>query len=96
MANYSLSWLKREKDELLKDRTAFASSLDILRKRVLESNETEVPRQPLLHEWSGARAVVGSLEMALHAIERTIEQMDDLIFSIESGQVPNKDEGGIN
>jgi hypothetical protein len=93
---YSLSWLKREKEELLRDRTAFATALDTIKKRVLESNELEIPRQPLLHEWSGTRAVVGSLEMALNAVERTLDEMDNLIYAIESGAVKDADEGSRN
>ena len=94
--SYSLSWLKREKDQLLRDRTAFATALDTLQKRILESNETEVPRRPLLHEWSGTRASVASLEMALHAVERTIDEMNNLIFAIESGAAKDADEGSRN
>ncbi len=99
---FSLSWLRREHEELRRDRHAFAESLDILKRRILESNETEIPRTPLLHEWSGSRAAVGSLEMALHSIERALEEVDKLIYSIEHGDTvdldaPKKaDPGGTN
>lgn len=91
MSALSLSWLKREREELRRDRYAFASALDILTKRLTESNELEIPRRPLLHEWSGSRAVVGSLELALHAVERTLNEMDDMIHSIEEGKVVDAD-----
>ncbi len=91
MQGYSLSWLRREREELLRDRYAFATSLDILQKRILESNDTDVPRRPLLHEWSGSRASVGSLEMALHAIERTLDETNQLILAIENGEVLDTD-----
>jgi hypothetical protein len=91
MQAHSLSWLRRELEELRRDRYAFASALDILQRRLLESNETEIPRRPLLHEWSGSRAVVGSLEMALHAVERTLEEAIQLIDSIERGEAVNTD-----
>lgn len=91
MQGYSLSWLQREREELRRDRHAFASSLDIMQRRIVESNETEIPRRPLLHEWSGTRAVVGSLEMSLHAVERTLEEVNNLIDAIEKGDVPNLD-----
>jgi hypothetical protein len=43
MQGYSLSWLMREREELRRDRYSFASALDILKKRIIESNETEIP-----------------------------------------------------
>lgn len=91
MESYSLSWLRKEREELLRDRYAFASALGILEKRILESNEVEIPRRPLLHEWSGSRATVGSLELALHAIERTLDQVNQLILSIEHGEALDAD-----
>jgi hypothetical protein len=91
MSGYSLSWLMREREELQRDRYAFASALDTLKKRILESNETDIPRRPLLHEWSGTRAAVGSLEMALHATERALEETNQLILAIENGEELNSD-----
>lgn len=91
MEAYSLSWLKLELKELRKDRHAFASALDYLQQRVIESNETDIPRRPLLHEWSGTRAAIGSLEMALHAIERTIGELDRLIYSINNREIIDLD-----
>lgn len=102
MEGFSLSWLRREREEIRRDRHAFAACLDILQKRILESNETEIPRRPLLHQWSGTRAVVGTLELSLHAIERTIQEMDQLIQDVESGKIPDLDApqketpGGMN
>ncbi len=91
MTGFSLSWLQREREELRRDRHAFAESLDILKRRILESNETDIPRQPLFHQWSGTRACVGSLEMSLNAVERTINEMDTLIEKIQNGEVPDLD-----
>lgn len=91
MQGHSLSWLKREFEELRRDRHAFAAALDLLQRRILESNETEIPRRPLLHEWSGTRASVGSLEMALHAVERTLEEVNRLVLAIEGGEVMDTD-----
>lgn len=102
MNGFSLSWLLREREELRRDRYAFASALDIMTRRIHESNETEIRRTPNLHEWSGTRAVVGSLEMSLHAVERTINEMNELINGIERGEVldldaaPVKAPGGTN
>jgi len=91
---YSLSNLVREKAELEKDLMAFKRSYDILRARLQTSNETEIPRRPLLHEWSGSRSVCGALEMSIHAIERAIEEMRNLIYCIDSGKLRNIDPPG--
>lgn len=91
MQGYSLSWLLREREELRRDRHAFNSALSIMQQRILESNDAEVPRRPLLHEWSGTRSVVGSLEMSLNAIIRTLEEVDQVILSIERGEAINTD-----
>jgi hypothetical protein len=91
---YSLSMLVRERAELQKDEVAFKRAYDILRARLQESNESEIARRPLLHEWSGSRSVCGALEMSIHAIERTIHEMGELIRKINDGDVPNIDPPG--
>jgi hypothetical protein len=88
---WSLSFLKRELEQVRKDRIAWEQALAILKARITESNELDIPRRPILHEWSGTRAVVGSLEVTLHQIERVIEEMKDLIRQIEYGEIPNTD-----
>lgn len=88
-SGYSLSALELEIEELRKDFVVFANAYDALRARILESSE--VQRQPDLHTWSGTRAVVGSLEMSIHAIERTIIEHDTLIQRVRSGELPNTD-----
>ena len=91
---YSLSMLVRERAELQRDLVAFQRAYDILRARLHESGESEIPRRPLLHEWSGSRSVCGSLEMSIHAIERTLVEMADLIRRINDGDVQNIDPPG--
>lgn len=88
---YSLSALESEITELRKDYIAFNVAYDTLRARILESSETSPPRRPELHVWSGTRAVMGSLEMSIHAIERTILEYDKLIFRVRNGEVRNTD-----
>lgn len=92
--SYSLTALTVEREEMRKDLKAFNKAYEVLRQRLLESNETEIPRRPLLHEWSGSRAVVGSLEISIHAIERTIAELGVLIQQIEQGTIPNLDKPG--
>ncbi len=91
---YSRSTLVREKEELHRDLVSFSQAYEILRKRVLDSNELEIPRRPLLHEWSGTRAVIGSLEMAIHAIERTLTGTAEIIRQIDRGEIRNTDPPG--
>ena len=96
---WSLSFLRRELVELRKDRDAWFQALAVLKARVLESNELPVPRRPILHEWSGTRAVIGSLEVTMHQIERTIEEMEMLVLKVETGELKDldlQDHGGNN
>lgn len=86
----SLTSLCREREELRKDLIAWTRAYDTLCTRVRESAEAE-PRTPPLHQWSGSRAVLGSLELSMHAIERTIDEYGSLINKIESGEIPNSD-----
>lgn len=87
----SRSELVRELEELRKDYIAFSSAQDLIRQRILESTELRPPRTPMLHEWSGSRAVCGSLEMTIHAVERTILEYHTLIQKIDSGEIRNTD-----
>lgn len=87
----SLRALRVERDEMQKDWLTFVGAYDLLRKRILASNEMDPPRHPLLHRWSGTAAVVGSLELSIHAIERTIAEYDELIRKVEAGEITNAD-----
>jgi len=95
MQSLSLKELIREREELRKDLIAWTQAYDILCKRVRESSELETPRNPPLHVWSGSRAVLGSLELTIHAIERTIEEHGELIRRVQSGEIANKDKPGL-
>ncbi len=88
---WSLSFLRTELEELRKDRNAWVQALLILKTRIEDSNELTVPRRPLLHEWSGSRAVVGSLEVTLNQINHTIEEVKSLIYRIENGELKDSD-----
>jgi hypothetical protein len=45
-----------------------------------------------LVNWSGTSAVMGSLELSIHAIERVVEELKHLLFRIDEGVIPNLDE----
>ncbi len=66
--------LKAEIDEKSKDLDAFVQARDIIRKRVQEVADTESPLTPLPF-WSGTDAVLGSLDLSIHAMERTLEEL---------------------
>jgi hypothetical protein len=85
----SLCALRQEREEIHKDWVCFMSMYDQLRKRIVESNEA--PRTPMLHQWSGTYALCGSLELVLHAVERTRDELDQYIKKVESGEIPNVD-----
>ena len=87
----SLKALRAERDEMQKDWLAFVGAYDQIRRRIVESTELQPPRHPLLHQWSGAAAVCGALELSVHAIERTITEYDDLIRKVEAGEITNAD-----
>lgn len=45
-----------------------------------------------LVNWSGTSAVMGSLELSIHAIERVVEELRSILKRIDSGVIPNLDE----
>lgn len=91
----SLSSLLKEREELRKDYVSFSGAYDLICMRLNECAESE-PRNPPLHQWSGSRAVCGTLEMSIHAIERTIEEHNELIRKIEAGEIRNLDRPGLS
>ena len=88
--SYSLAELRREYEETQKDYVAFVAAYDLIRKRLLESNESR-PRDLPLHKWSGSSAVCGSLELAIASIERRRDAYLVLIKQVESGALGNTD-----
>jgi hypothetical protein len=87
----SLSRLLEERGELQKDLIAFKEAYDRIRKRVEESLNS--PRTyPPLYKWSGTRAVMGSLEMAIQLVERNTEEYGVAIHAVRSGEIDNSDE----
>jgi len=45
-----------------------------------------------LVNWSGTSAVMGSLELSVHAMERTVEELKSILNRIDAGVIPNLDE----
>lgn len=81
--------LASELAEHRKDLRAFSTSYEIIRQRVSELKEDG--RRMKLLEWSGTAAVMGTLEMSIHSIERVIAELQGLIKSVDSGVIRNTD-----
>ena len=45
-----------------------------------------------LVDWSGTSAVMGSLELSIHAIERVVDELRDILRRIDTGVIPDLDE----
>lgn len=59
------------------DLDALKKARDLVRERVVVSRDATRLLTPL-HAWSGSDAVLGSLDMAIHAIERTISELAEM------------------
>jgi DNA repair exonuclease SbcCD ATPase subunit len=87
----SLAALRREREELQKDLTAFKKSYEAIRARVDESLNC-ARSYPPLHKWSGTRAVMGSLEMVIQHIEKCLEEYGQALHLIQIGEIENSDD----
>lgn len=72
------------------DLTAFQTAYSIIHRRVTEVRDEG--RLMTLVNWSGTSAVMGSLELATHAMERTIEELRDILRRMDAGAIVNSDE----
>ena len=73
----SLQLLNESLDEMYLDLKAFMDAREIVRNRVVEVKDSKNPFTPLT-KWSGTDAVLGSLDLAIHAMERTIAELIEL------------------
>ena len=79
-----------ELEEHEQDLQAFAGAYDLVHRRVQAVKDEG--RLMKLVDWSGTAAVMGSLELATHAIERTIVELRGMLVRIDGGAIPNLDE----
>lgn len=79
-----------ELEEHGKDLSAFLLAHACIWKRVQEVKDDG--RLMKLVEWSGTSAVLGTLDLSIHAIERVVEELRDVLRRIDSGVIPNLDE----
>lgn len=72
------------------DLSAFQTAYSAIHRRVTEVKDEG--RLMALVNWSGTSAVMGSLELAIHAMERTIEELRDILKRMDAGAIVNSDE----
>lgn len=70
--------LEQEVAEKTADLEAFVRAREIIRRRVLEVADSKSPLTPLAN-WSGTDAVLGSLDLSIHAMERTLNELKQLL-----------------
>lgn len=73
------------------DLEAFRGAYGRIHRRVQEVKDES--RLMKLVNWSGTSAVMGSLDLAIHSIERVVGELEQLLSQIESGEIPDMDEG---
>jgi len=65
-----------EIEETEKDLKVFHSARDLIRGRVQEVVDDNKPRAlPSVANWSGTDCVLGGLDLTVHALERTLEEL---------------------
>ena len=72
------------------DLKAFHDAYNCIHKRVQEVKDGSQILK--LVDWSGTSAVMGSLEMATHAIEHVVQELKQLLLRIDRGWLRNTDE----
>ncbi len=77
--------LRAEIDEKTEDLDAFVRARDIIRARVQAVADSQNKLTPLPN-WSGTDAVLGSLDLSIHAMERTIEELRMWLKSVEDSR----------
>lgn len=71
------------------DLQAFHRAYSLIHRRVQEVQDEG--RMMKLVSWSGTAAVMGTLELSIHAIERTVEELKSILQRIDAGVIPNLD-----
>lgn len=86
--NLDPALLRRQIEETSADLRAFQEAYELVRRRRQEVADHPWPEAllPRLPEWTGTDAVLGSLDLAIHAMERTIEELKQLLVATEKGR----------
>lgn len=80
--NLTREEIKAEIREKEADLSVFVEARKIIRQRVIEVADSESRLTPL-PVWSGTDAVLGSLDLCIHSMERTIEELRGILSSVE-------------
>ena len=82
---WDVASLRKEVEEKTLDWKAFSTARSIIRARVLEVRDSPSQLTPL-PQWAGTDAVLGSLDLSIHAMERTILELHELLKKVEAEQ----------
>jgi hypothetical protein len=80
---WDLPTLKREVEEKTLDLVAFYRARETIRRRVLEVRDSPSQLTPL-PTWSGTDAVLGSLDLSIHAMERTLTELKGMLSEAQA------------
>lgn len=72
--SFDVKDLRAEIAEKSLDLKAFVTAREVIRTRVVEVSDSKSTLTPLPN-WSGTDAVLGSLDLAIHSMERTLEEL---------------------
>lgn len=72
-----LNTVRDEIREIQLDLEAFVRARDIIRARVIEVKDQVRQLTPLIN-WSGTDCVLGGLDLSIHAMERTLEELKQI------------------
>lgn len=78
--------LEAEIQEKSLDLSAFQEARRIVRERVLAVKDSQSQLTPLPN-WSGTDAVLGSLDLAIHAMERTLDELLEMKRKYQFGVI---------
>lgn len=80
--------LERQLAESKADLNAFYGARELMRRRYVEVRDDPWPEAllPRITEWTGYTAVSSSLELAIHAMERTIAELEQLLKATKTGR----------
>lgn len=85
MIPFSREELEAELAEKTRDLEVFVEARDKIRMRVIELRDSKSRLTPL-PQWSGTDAVLGSLDLSIHAMERTIAELKQFLAASEKGR----------
>jgi len=81
--NLSQTEVRAEIAEKSRDLEVFVEARRLIRQRVIEVSDSESSLTPLVR-WSGTDAVLGTLDLCIHSMERTIEELKGILSRLDS------------